>query len=99
MYKLIYLVFALLELSQLLMYKPYYDKLQPYFGDENIQCSSIDTDAIALSIVSKDVIKDLKNIEDVFDFSTLNEDHEIFSIKNKKVIGKFKLKTPKKSLD
>ena len=32
---------------------------------------------------------------DLFDFSNLNENHEIFSNKNKKVIGKFKIETAK----
>ena len=35
--KPIYLGFSVLELSKLLMYETYYDKLQPYFGQENIQ--------------------------------------------------------------
>ena len=33
--KPIYLGFGALELSKLLMYETYYDKLQPCFGDEN----------------------------------------------------------------
>ena len=35
-------------------------------------------------------------MEDIFDFSNLDQNHEVFSIKNKKVIGKFKIETPKK---
>ena len=35
--KPIYLGFNVLELSKLHMYETYYDKLQPYFGQENIQ--------------------------------------------------------------
>ena len=88
--KPINLGFALLELSELFLYETYYDKFQPYFG-ENIQCHYIDTDASILSIVSKDTIKDLKNFE-VFDFSKSNGDHEKFSIKNKKMIGKIKIR-------
>ena len=34
--KPIYLGFSVLELSKFLMYETYYDKLQPYFGKENI---------------------------------------------------------------
>ena len=34
-------------------------------------------------------------MEDIFDFSNLDEHHELFSEKNKKVIGKFKIETPK----
>ena len=35
--KPVYLGFTVLELSKLLMYETYYDKLQPYFVQENIQ--------------------------------------------------------------
>ena len=44
---------------------------------------------------TKDIIKDLKNLENIFDFSNLDENHELFKNKNKKVIGKFKIETPK----
>ena len=55
----------------------------------------MDNDSFILSANTKDIIKDLKNLEDIFDFSNLDENHEIFSNKNKKVIGEFKLETPK----
>ena len=92
--KPIYLGFSVLELSKLLMYETYYDKLQPYFG-ENLQLHYMDTDSFVLSVNTKDIIKDLKNLENLFDFSNLNKDHELFSSKNKKIIGKFKIETPK----
>ena len=41
--KPIYLGFTVLELSKLLMYETYYDVLQPYFGQENIQCPYMDS--------------------------------------------------------
>ena len=53
------------------------------------------TGSFVLSVSTEDIIKDLKNLEDLFDFSNLNENHELFSNKNKKVIGKFKIETPK----
>ena len=90
-----YLGFAVLELSKLHMYETYYDKLQPYFGQEIYQLHYIDTDAFVLSIDTKDIIKDLKNLENIFDFSILDQNHELFSNKNKKVFGKFKIETPK----
>ena len=95
----IYLGFALLELSKLLMYGTYYDKLQPYFGQKNFQLHYMDTDSFVLSVDTKDIIKDLKKLYEVFDPSNLNESQELFSNKNKKVIGKFKNETPKKHLD
>ena len=93
--KPIYLGYSVLELSKLLMYETYYDILQPYFGQENIQLHYMDTDSFVLSVNTNDIIKDLKNLEDIFDFSNLDENHEIFNIKNKKVIGKFEIETPK----
>ena len=93
--KPIYLGFFVLEFSKLLMYETYFDKLQPYFGQENIQLHYMDTDSFVLSVNTKKIIKDLRNLEDIFDFSNLDKNHELFSNKNKKVIGKFKTETPK----
>ena len=92
--KAIYVGFAILELSKLHMYETYYDTLQPYFGQENLQLHYVDTDGMILSMKTKDIIKDLKNLENIFDFTNLDENHELFSNKNKKVIGKFKIETP-----
>ena len=93
--KSIYLGFNVLELSKLHMYETYYDKLQPYFGETNLHLHYMDTDSFILSVNTKYIIKDLKKLEDIFDFSNLDESHELFSNKNKKVIGKFKIETPK----
>ena len=95
MNKPIYLGFSVLELIKLLMYETYYDELQTYFGQENIQLRYMDTDSFVLSVNTLDNIKDLKNLEEIFDFSNLDENHGLFSNKNKKVIGKFKIETPK----
>ena len=81
--KPIYLGFIVLELSKLLMYETYYDKLQPYFGQENIQLHYMDFDSFVLSVNTKDIIKDLKKLEEIFDFSNLDKNHELFSIKKK----------------
>ena len=47
-----------------------------------------------MSIKTQDIIKDLYNLKDLFDFSNLNKEHKLFSNKNKKVVGKFKIETP-----
>ena len=91
----IYLGFSVLELSNFLMYETYYDILQPYFGQQIIHLHSVDTDAFVLSLKTTDIIRDLKNLEDVYDFSNLDKNHELVSNKNKKVIGKFKIETLK----
>ena len=91
----LYLGFSVLELSKLHMYETYYDKFQPYFGQENLQLHYIDTDSFVLSVNTKNIIQDLHNLKEYFDFSNLNKDHELFSDENKKVLGKFKIETPK----
>ena len=93
--KAIYVGFSVLELSKLHMYENYYDKLQPYFGQENIELHYIDTDGMIMILKTENTINDIENLEDIFDFSYLDENHELFSEKNKKVIGKFKIETPK----
>ena len=93
--KPIYLGFAVLELSKLHMYETYYDKLQPYFGEKNLRLHYMDTDSFILSVNTNDNIRDLKNLEDIFDFSNSDKNNEQFCNKNKKVIGKFKIETPK----
>ena len=90
-----YLGTSVLKLSKLLMYETYYHKLQPCFGQENIQLPYMDTDSFVLSVNTKDIIKDLKHLEDIFDFNNLDENHELFSNNNKKVLCKFKIETPK----
>ena len=93
--KAIYVGFAILKLSKLHMYETYYDTLQPYFGQENLQLHYIDTDGMILSMKTENIMKDLRNFEVIFDFSNLHENHELFSERNRKVIGKFKFETPK----
>ena len=93
--KAIYVGFAFLELSKLHMYETYYDALQPYFGHESLQLHYIDMDGMILSMRTENIIKDLKKLEDFFDFCNLDENHDLYSNKNKKGIGKFKIETPK----
>ena len=79
------------------MYETYYHRLQPYFGEESIQLDYMDTFSFLLSLKTENFNKDLKNFEDIFDFRNLNENHELFSNQNKKVIGKFMIETLKKT--
>ena len=68
-----YLGFSVLELSKLLMYETYYDKLQRCFKQEFIQLHFMDIDSFVLSVNANDNIKKLKNLEDFFDFSNLDK--------------------------
>ena len=44
----------------------------------------MDTDSFVSSGNTKNIIKDSKNLEDIFDFSNLDENHEQFNNKIKK---------------
>ena len=81
----LYVGFAILELSKLHLYETYYDKIQPYFGQENLQLHYVDTytDGTILSMKKPNNINDLENLEGRFDFSNRDENHDIFSNKNK----------------
>ena len=48
----------------------------------------LNTDSFVLSVNTNDIIKVLKILEDIFDFSNLDKNHVLFSIENKKVLGK-----------
>ena len=93
--KAIYVGFAILELSKLHMYETYYDTLQLYFGQEKLEVYYIDTDGMIPSMRTENIIKALKTLEGISDFSNLDENHELYSNKIKKVIGRFKIETPK----
>ena len=56
----------------------------------------MDCDSVVLSMNRKDIINDLKKLEDIFHNSNLDENHEVFSNKIRKVIGKIKIETPKR---
>ena len=53
----------------------------------------MDTDSFILSIKTGDLINDLEYFKDDFDFSELDENHELYGTINKKVIGKMKTET------
>ena len=77
------------------MYETIYDNLEACFGQENLHLLYMDTDSFVSKINTKDIIEDLKHLAGIFDFSNLDENHELFNIRNEKVIGKFKNETPK----
>ena len=99
--KSIYVGFCVLELSKLLMYDWYYDKMQPNFGEDNLELHYLDTDSFIFSFKPiESLIGDLKHFKEEFDFSDLDPSHDLNSEINKKVIGKMKLETaPELDLD
>ena len=90
--------FAILELSKLLRYETYYDKLQKYFGQDGIQIHYQDTDAYVMSVRTTDIVYDIDKIQyqyRIFDFSNSNKAFKLFSKKFKKIPGYLKIETPK----
>ena len=92
--KPIYLGFTVLELSKLLMYEFYYNKLQPYWK-QSIQLHYMDTDSFILSFDTnhQELINFLQQNKDEFDFSELHPSDELYDPINKKVIGIMKIET------
>ena len=60
---------------------------------EKLTLQYMDCDSFVLSNETPNLLNAMKNIEDFFDSSNLDENHEIFSNKNKKVVGKLKIGT------
>ena len=83
------------------MHEWYYDKMQPYFGEDNLELHYLDTDSFIFSFKPiKSLTEDSKHFKEDFDFSDLDPSHELYSEANKKVIGKTKLETaPELDLD
>ena len=90
--KPIYWGFFVLELSKLLIYETFYDILQPFFGQQNIQLHYMDTDSFLLSVNTQNLIDYI--LKGNFDFSIINKENELFNNANKIEIGKFKNETP-----
>ena len=86
--KPIYLGMCVLDYSKLVMYKFYYDIIEKYFPNNEILYS--DTDSMVLNIYTEDLYKDLEQTKDKLDTSDYPKDHPLYSLVNKKVIGKFK---------
>ena len=99
--KSIYVGFCVWELTKLLMYEWYYDKMPPYFGEDNLEIHCLETDSFIFSFKPiKNLIEDLINFKEAFDFSDLDPSHELYSEANEKAFAKMKLETaPELDLD
>jgi hypothetical protein len=86
--KPIYLGQAILDYSKQLMYKFYYEVINTLWERNELVAS--DTDSIFLSVQTKDIYEDMKEILHELDTSDYPKNHQLYSEKNKKVIGKFK---------
>ena len=90
----IYLGFVVRKLGKFLMYETSYDTSLPCFGEQNKQIHYLDTDGFVLGVNTNDIIRNLKNFDDILDFSKLTENLELFRNKNERVSCIFKRQTP-----
>ncbi len=88
----IYVGFSILDLSKVLMYQFHYEYMKPKYG-----CSAkllfTDTDSLCYEIKTDDIYQDMLQNVDLFDTSEYAQDHSLYSLTNKKVLGKMKDET------
>jgi hypothetical protein len=77
-----------LELSKLLMFEFYYEYFKPKYPDCKVLYT--DTDSLILCVPTDDLYKDLETELEHYDTSDYPADHPLYSVQNKKVIGKMK---------
>ena len=87
--KPVYTGMTILENSKILMYDFYYNHLKARYGP---RCDLIytDTDSLLLHIQTEDVYKDMKEGSWMYDTSNYPNDHQLYDVRNKKVLGKMK---------
>ena len=56
----------------------------------------MDCDSFVFSSRTQTYVNDLQNPKDLFDFSSLDKIHDLFSNENKMFVGEVKNETPKK---
>ena len=88
--KPIFVGFAILELSKVIMYDFFYNTLKSHFGD-SMELLYTDTDSFILELQCSDLYLELKegSLSNQFDFSNYPIDHICYSNANKKKLGKF----------
>ena len=87
--KPIYCGFAILELSKLHMFKFHFDIIKKRYGS-NAKLLFTDTDSLTYHITTPDIYEDMKSFSHELDTSNYPKDHKLYSMKNNKVLGKFK---------
>uniref|UniRef100_UPI00358FF85E uncharacterized protein n=1 Tax=Myxine glutinosa TaxID=7769 RepID=UPI00358FF85E len=87
MNKPIYIGTTILDLSKSLMYDYFYNNLRKKYQND-VNLLYMDTDSFILKINTNDVYSDMKRDINIYDTSNYSPESELFSSKNKKVIGK-----------
>lgn len=85
----VYVGMSILDLSKLLMYDFFYNKMKRQYGDR-VSLLYTDTDSLLMQIQTNDVYKDIAKEIDMYDTSNYPKDHYLYSTTNKKLLGKMK---------
>ena len=73
------------------MYTYFYNVLRKYYGDfQNLQVLYSDTDSFILKVKTQDLVNDLDNLKQTFDFSNLDTNHPLYDPKHKSKLFYFK---------
>jgi hypothetical protein len=89
---LIYVAFAILDLSKVLMYQFHYEYMKPKH-DCNAKLLFTNTDSLCYEIKTNDSYQDTLEDKGLFGTFKYAQDHSLRSIRNKKVLGKMKDQT------
>ncbi len=87
--KPIYAGFSVLDMSKSLMYDFHYNTIKSSYQNK-AQLLFTDTDSLCYHITTENIYQDLLSFRNHFDFSDYPVNHILYSLENKKVIGKFK---------
>ncbi len=77
------------DVSKLVMYDFHYNTIKKRYGYK-ARLLFTDTDSLMYEIETEDVYKDMAEDSKIYDTSDYPKDHHLYSVVNKKVIGKFK---------
>ena len=83
--KPIFVGFAILDLSKVLMYEFHYGYIKTKYGS-NAELCFTDTDSLLYDIKCDDIYRDMYEDRDMFDFSDYPTKHPLFNVDNKKVL-------------
>ena len=88
----IFVGFSILDLSKVLMYEFHYEYMKPKYGC-NAKLLFTDTDSLCYEIKTGDIYRDMLQNVELFDTSEYAQNHPLYSLVNKKVLGKMKDET------
>ena len=88
----IYVGFSILDLSKVLMYQFHYEYMKQKYGCD-AKLLFTDTDSLCYEIKTDDIYRDMLQDIDLFDTSEYARNHPLYSLTNKKALGKMKDET------